>query len=109
MPSPDLHIDYSRRAIEDIRTILFYSELTWDEHQRERYREELRVGIRRLASIPQLGTSRDELAPGIRSHPVKSHIIFYEIRGDTLFIARVLHRRQDLDHVDWDEGMQGPA
>lgn len=109
VPSPDRQIDLSHRSIEDISTILFYSELTWDEHQRERYRKELREAIRRLASIPNLGRSRDELAPGLRSYPVKAHVVFYEVRADTLFVVRILHSRQDVREVIWDEGTKGAS
>jgi toxin ParE1/3/4 len=51
----------------------------------------------KLAASPELGRSRDELAPGLRSFPVGRSIIFYRPRPGGIELARVLHGSRDLD------------
>lgn len=48
-----------------------------------------------LASQPNAGRARDELAIGLRSFPVKSHIIYYRPEPSHILIARVLHGHRD--------------
>lgn len=44
-----------------------------------------------LATMPEKGRKRDELALGLRSWPVDRYIIFYRIGREQLRIVRVLH------------------
>lgn len=48
-----------------------------------------------LARHPKAGRRRDELAVGLRSFPVKSHIIYYRREPSHILIARVLHGSRD--------------
>jgi toxin ParE1/3/4 len=48
-----------------------------------------------LAGQPKAGRLRDELAVGLRSFPVKSHIIYYRPEASCILIARVLHGHRD--------------
>jgi toxin ParE1/3/4 len=50
-----------------------------------------------LAASPQLGRSREELAPGLRSFPVGRYVIFYRLGRGGIEVARVLHGARDLD------------
>jgi toxin ParE1/3/4 len=50
-----------------------------------------------LAVSPDLGRSRDEIAPGLRSFPVGRYVIFYRPRPGGIELARVLHGARDLD------------
>ena len=50
-----------------------------------------------LAASPDLGRSRDEIAPGLRSFPVSRYVIFYRPRPGGIELARVLHGARDLD------------
>ena len=52
-----------------------------------------------LAQTPQIGRLREELAPKLRSFPVKNCIIFYEPLEDGIFIVRVLHTSRDIDTI----------
>lgn len=45
----------------------------------------------KLASIPHIGRSRDELSQGLRSFPVGQYVIFYRPNEDWIEIVRVLH------------------
>lgn len=52
-----------------------------------------------LAQFPRLGTSRDELLPGLRSSPVGSYLVFYLPLPDGIEVIRVLHGSRDLDRL----------
>jgi toxin ParE1/3/4 len=93
----------------DIADILDYTELEWGSHQRQQYRSQLRESLSRLAEIPSLGRVREDLAPGLRAFPVGSHLVCYLVRDDSLFVARVLHGRQDVRTVDWTSVGEGTA
>lgn len=49
-----------------------------------------------LAHRPEMGRSREELAPGLRSFAVGSYIIFYRPVREGIEVARVLHGRRDI-------------
>jgi toxin ParE1/3/4 len=52
-----------------------------------------------LAQFPLVGTSRDELIPGLRSTPVGSYLVFYLPLDDGIEVLRVLHASRDIDSL----------
>lgn len=52
-----------------------------------------------LATRPQLGRRREELAPGLRSFPAESYAIFYQPITDGIAVVRVLHASRDIDRL----------
>ncbi|MEA2585180.1 MAG: toxin ParE1/3/4 [Thermomicrobiales bacterium] len=68
-------------------------------HQANAYHAALRSGIEALRDNPQLGVAREVLYPGLRSHPVEVHVLYYRIQGNVIEIVRILHSRQDADAV----------
>lgn len=52
-----------------------------------------------LTDSPLMGTLRDELFLGIRSHPVGSYVIFYHLEESFVVIDRVLHSSRDIDAI----------
>jgi toxin ParE1/3/4 len=52
-----------------------------------------------LARFPELGRSRPEIAPTLRSTLVTPYVIFYRIEGDTVQILRILHGMRDLQSI----------
>jgi len=54
-----------------------------------------------ISRHPAIGTPRPELAPGLRSMPTGSHLVFYRADGEAVTILRVLHLRMDpARHLD---------
>jgi toxin ParE1/3/4 len=49
----------------------------------------------RLARLPNLGRSRDELSAGLRSWPVGAHLIYYRPEAGGILTVRVLHGARD--------------
>lgn len=56
-----------------------------------------------LAGQPGIGRPRDELKPGLRSHPVERYLIFYFQIDEGIELVRILHGRRDVDTAFLDE------
>lgn len=95
MPSRRLKLRYTPRAQADITEIIEYSFLRWGEHQADMYQAAIRRTVSILADEPEIGRVRHELSPGLKSHPVGSHVIYYLAFHDELLIIRILHDRRD--------------
>jgi toxin ParE1/3/4 len=52
-----------------------------------------------LARRPQMGRSRSELAPDLRSFPVGQYVIFYLPLPKGIEIVRVLHGARDIEPI----------
>jgi toxin ParE1/3/4 len=50
-----------------------------------------------LARFPEMGISREELMPGLRSLPVGNYVVFYLPIERGIEIVRVLHGMRDID------------
>lgn len=51
-----------------------------------------------LATQPEMGKARPQLADGLRSFPTRtSYIIFYMLDKDGLLVVRMLHHARDID------------
>lgn len=49
-----------------------------------------------LTRIPAMGRRREELAPGLRSLPVRKYVIFYRQNKGRVEIIRMLHGARDI-------------
>lgn len=79
----------------DIARIYEYGKATWGKQQADAYLAHLENTLWLLAEQPDMGIARDELATGLRSFPVRQHIVFYRRQHEQLQIARALHGSQD--------------
>ena len=52
-----------------------------------------------LAEFPEMGTSSEDLAPGLRSFPVGNFVIFYKPWDNGIAVARVLSGHRDLPRL----------
>ncbi|MCI0438505.1 MAG: type II toxin-antitoxin system RelE/ParE family toxin [Chloroflexi bacterium] len=50
-----------------------------------------------LSDNPYIGRARSELAPGLRSFPVGSYIVFYRPIEDGVEVVRVVHGSRDIE------------
>jgi toxin ParE1/3/4 len=50
-----------------------------------------------LTDTPELGRSREELRPKLRSFPVGNYLIFYRVQTERIDILRILHGARDLE------------
>lgn len=62
-----------------------------------RFMRELRNKCDQLAAAPiQMGRTRADLHPGLRSHAHKSYVIFFRYERDVLEIMRVIESHRDI-------------
>ncbi|MCR6500310.1 type II toxin-antitoxin system RelE/ParE family toxin [Shinella sp. CPCC 101442] len=59
---------------------------------------------RKLASHPEAGRLRSELADGMRSFLVGNYVLFYRAAPAELVLVRVLSRYLDIDEIDFSTG-----
>ncbi len=52
-----------------------------------------------LAEYPEAGRERPEIAPRLRSFPVKRYITFYRPLSDCVEIIRVLHGSREIESI----------
>ena len=63
----------------------------------DRWLDEIHARCEMLAEHPELGRRRDEIAPGLRSFPVDSYLIFYRPVREGIRVMRVLHGSRDIE------------
>jgi toxin ParE1/3/4 len=83
-------------AQADLSDILTHSEQQWGKRQRSAYKALIDTALRNLTRFPGLGRSRDDISPGLRSHPVGSHVILYRASESELTVNRIVHSRRDI-------------
>lgn len=96
-------VRYSWHAVDDLDSIFDYIS---DENRAAAVRllERIEDAMLRLAHNPRLGAvlQTNDLSlvePGYRRLVVAPYLIFYRIGDDEIFVARVLHSRQDWLHL----------
>lgn len=84
----------SAEAKADLRDIALYTQAMWGREQRNSYVFELEGVFGRLAAMPGLGRSREDIRPGVFSYPAGRHMVWYRPVDTGIEILRVLHTRQ---------------
>ena len=64
-------------------------------NQADEYISKLQAICELIASQPDIGLNRPDIAKGVRSFPVDRYVIYYEHCGPTLSVLRVWHTAQD--------------
>ena len=82
-------------AQQDLQSIYQFGLRIWGPNQSSAYLHDLKEYLWILTTQPIMGVERTELAVGMRSFPVKSHVVFYRVETNQVQIVRVLHGRQD--------------
>lgn len=55
----------------------------------------IEAAVDMLSRDPKLGRPCNEIRRGYRRHSVGSHVLYYRLKGGTIFVLRVLHRSMD--------------
>lgn len=69
----------------------------------DRWVDQLNEQLRLLATQPNMGRARNELASGLRSFPFGRYVIFCLPVNDGIDVVRVLHGARDIDAVFGEE------
>lgn len=90
------------RAHQDLLEIWDYIARESNLDRADDYLRRLENALRNLATHPQMGRVRAELADGLRSFPFEGHVIFYLPLTDGVDVVRVIHGSRDLEAA-WSE------
>jgi toxin ParE1/3/4 len=88
-------LEFTAEAETDLQSLLDHTLDRWGERQQQEYARRLNEAIGRLQAHPELGSSRDDIAPGLRHLRVGRHVIFYRVLPATIRITRILHARMN--------------
>ena len=89
---------FAAAAKDDLDSIAEYiADQSGSRAVAERFMRQLRGKCAQLAAAPiQMGRTRADLRPGLRSHPHKAYVIFFRYEGDVLEIVRVIESHRDI-------------
>ena len=99
--------NFTKRALSDLREIARYTRETWGLERARLYREELDLGIQKLALSPGMGRVRSDVAPSVRSFPIARHVAFYAEREGGITVLRLLHSSRDVARAFSDDESWG--
>jgi len=91
--------EFTAQAVEDLREIGRYTKQTWGLDQARRYREELELRLTKLSLAPGVGVARDDIASGVRSFVVGSHVAYYIAKKSGITVLRLLHPSMDIERA----------
>ncbi len=84
------------KALEDLKNIGRYTERRWGTTQRNAYLKTIEKRFDWLASNPQIGKHRPDVAEGYFSFPQGAHVIFYLIAEKGIDIIGLPHKEMDI-------------
>lgn len=87
------------QAEQDLIAIYVHGAGTFGTTQAERYHRGLVALFGLLAAAPAMAPERMELDPPVRLHPYRAHLVVYVAEADGVLIVRILHGRQDWEHL----------
>jgi toxin ParE1/3/4 len=92
----NLKYKISQEALFDLSDIWEYTFHKWSKDQADRYYRLIVEEIEFISRNPHLGISYEHIRENYRASKIKSHLIFYRVRSDSIEIIRILHQRMDL-------------
>lgn len=88
-----MRLELSLRAEADLDEIANYSVAEFEVESAMLYLDAIEKAFRRLVEHLMIGSQRVELGATVRSYPAGEHRIFHEVRGESVFVIRLLHKR----------------
>ena len=86
-------------ASRDVERIANYLAENSSLERSDRFLQGITIKLKRLAQFPQIGRSRDDLSPLLRSLSYESYLIFYRTKDASIEILRVVSGYQDLNEL----------
>jgi toxin ParE1/3/4 len=88
----------SKKAVSDLEEIWLYTVKKWSTEQADRYYNLIFDEINYICKNINAGKSMEHIRKGYRASKVKSHLIFYRVKNNTIEIIRILHERMDIEN-----------
>jgi toxin ParE1/3/4 len=86
----------SVEAVADLVAIGDYGMKTFGLAQALKYHLALESRFELLAQFPRIGMPSYDLRPGLYRFPYESHMIFFTIETEHIYVVRVLHAKADF-------------
>ena len=91
----------SHEAAADLESIIDYGIGAFGLAQALKYHLALESRFELLAQFPRIGVPTYDLLPGLYRFVYATHVIFYTMAHEHIFVVRVLHARADFKrHFD---------
>jgi plasmid stabilization system protein ParE len=88
-----MSIQYSRRALSQLASVYEYLQGR-NRSSAENVTASIRSTIARLREMPLLGKPTDEADVHVIIEPEYLYRVFYRVKGQQVFVIRILHGRQ---------------
>ena len=88
---------WAPEAEADLISIWGYGAEEWSEEVADAHMRLIARTCSRLTENSELGRTRSELVPGLRSIVIDPHVVFYRISRTAIEIVRVVHQREDIE------------
>ena len=92
-------IIWSPEALNDIDYLWDYFAGTAGRATADKVLRQIAKVVAAIDDFPLAGRTRDEIRTGLRSLATSPHIVFYRLKGDRPQIVRVLDGRQDIEEI----------
>ena len=89
----------SVKARAEIKNIFRYSFQKFGESQAKKYKTSFDECFQLLADNPNMGIECHTIRNGYFRHKHESHVIFYTLRSNDIFITTIIHSRMDIKSV----------
>ena len=86
----------SKIAVSDLEDIWLYTVGNWSVEQADRYYNLIFDEVNFICRNINTGKSIEHVRKGYRASKVKSHLIFFRVKNDTVEIIRILHEQMDI-------------
>jgi toxin ParE1/3/4 len=103
MAGPELPILWSPEALDDIDRLWDYKARTAGRATADKIIREIAKVVKTIDDFPSAGRTRDEIRAGLRSLASTPQIVFYRLNNGRPEIVRVLDGRQDIEEIFDDE------
>ena len=90
-----MRLSFSTKASLDLVGLLEFGVESWGEVAARRYSDRLTARIAGLLEHPELGPPANEVGIGLRRISAGSHVVFYRVRPNEIWISRILHASQE--------------
>ena len=89
--------DHAREDLDEIWLSIAVDNVTAADGLIDR----LETLLQRLLQFPDMGASRDEIRPGVRSFPCGNYLVFYRPMDNGIAVVRVVWGGRDLKALEY--------
>ncbi len=97
------NLELSSFAQLDIEDIVQYTFVNYGLIQVDKYLDTLMQAMVLIAESSDIGHKREDLPNNYKAWSVEKHIIVYKLKGQIIYISRILHESMDFENQTIDQ------